>query len=308
MLPLIRRHGMRLMILGALLGIAWPDLAAASRPWLLWISLAVMALALTRVEPAALGGVIRRPGLALLLLAWVTFAVPALVFALLAVLLPTGSPYLAAGVLIAATPSVLSAAVFAILLGADAALLTVVAIPSNALAPLWLPLTAALVGVSAQVDPLTMGLRLALLVFGSFGLAALAVRLVGRPALRAEAPRIDAWIVLLVAASAVPCMDGVGPALLQRPADFALMLGFALALNLGLQALGWLVFLAAPTAAALSAGLVTGTRNMVLLLAAIGAPGGSDVALIVAAAQLALFVMPAIVAPAYRAIRDARGA
>lgn len=299
---------MRLIVLGALLGIAWPELAAASRPWLLWISLAVMTLALTRVEPAALGGVLRRPWLALLLLAWVTFAVPALVFALLAALLPAGNPYLAAGVLIAATPSVLSAAVFAILLGADAALLTVVAIPSNALAPLWLPLTAALVGVSAEVDPLAMGLRLALLVFGSFAAAAATVRLVGRAALRAEAPRIDACIVLLVAASAVPCMDGVGPALMQRPADFALMLGFALALNLGLQLVGYVVFLAAPTAAALSAGLVSGTRNMVLLLAAIGAPGGSDVALIVAAAQLALFVMPAIVAPAYRLIRDARGA
>jgi hypothetical protein len=39
---------------------------------------------------------------------------------------------------------------------------------------------------------------------------------------------------------------------------------------------------------------------MVLLLAALGDPGESDLGLIVAAAQLSLFVMPVIVAPAYR--------
>jgi len=94
----------------------------------------------------------------------------------------------------------------------------------------------------------------------------------------------------------------VGQALAARPAAFLLMLGFALALNLVLQAIGFVVFLAAPRQGALSAGLVTGTRNMVLLLAALGDPGESDLGLIVAAAQLTLFVMPVLVAPVYRAL------
>jgi ACR3 family arsenite transporter len=295
----IRRHGMALIAVAALLGIALPSLAAATRPGLLWISLAVMTLALLRVEPAALAGVLRRPAMALLILAWVTFVVPALTWAVLSPLLPTDSAFLAAAVLIAATPSVLSAAVFALLLGADAALLTVVAIPSNALAPVWLPLTAALVGVTAQVDPWAMALRLAVLVGGSFALAGITVRVLGRPRLRAAAATVDAWIVVLVAASAIPCMDGVGPALNARPLAFASMAAFALGLNLVLQALGFLVFRAAPRQAALSAGLVTGTRNMVLLLAALGETT-SDLGLIVAAAQLSIFVMPVLVAPAYR--------
>ncbi|PWS36549.1 hypothetical protein DFH01_15495 [Falsiroseomonas bella] len=303
MSALIRRHGMALIAAGALLGIAVPPLAATMRPWLLWISLAVMTLALLRVEPAALVGVLRRPRLALLVLAWVTLGVPALVYALLAPLLAGGSAFLAAAVLIAATPSVMSAAVFAILLGADAALLTVVAIPSNALAPVLLPAVAAFMGVSAQVDPWGMALRLAVLVFGSFALAGLAIRLAGRPALRSAAPVLDTWIVVLVTASAIPCMDGVGEALAARPLGFLLMLGFALGLNLALQAIGFVVFLPAPREGALSAGLVSGTRNMVLLLAALGDPGESDIGLIVAAAQLALFVMPVLVAPAYRRLR-----
>ncbi|WP_372491042.1 hypothetical protein, partial [Falsiroseomonas oryziterrae] len=135
-------------------------------------------------------------------------------------------------------------------------------------------------------------------------LAAAAARLAGRPRLRGAAPTLDTWIVVAVTASAIPCMDGVGEALAARPLDFAGMLAFALGLNLVLQALGFLVFRAAPRRAALSAALVTGTRNMVLLLAALG-DTASDLGLIVAAAQLTLFVMPAIVAPAYRVLARA---
>jgi BASS family bile acid:Na+ symporter len=296
----VRRHGMALIAAAALLGIALPGLASVTRPLMLPVSMLAMGLALLRVEPAALRGVLRRPRLALLLLGWVTFGVPLLVFLALAPWLAAGSALLVAAVLIAATPSVLSAAVFAILLGADAALLTVVAIPSNALAPLWLPSVAALMGVSAQIDPFAMALRLAVIVGGAFTMAGIALRLFGRPAIRAAAPPLDTAIVLAVAGSAIPAMDGVGLALAASPLGFLGMLGFALVLNLGLQAVGLLVFLAAPRRAALSAALVSGTRNMVLLLAALPEAGGSEIGLIVAAAQLSLYVMPALVAPAYR--------
>jgi BASS family bile acid:Na+ symporter len=304
---LIRRHGLALIALGAGLGILLPDLAAATRPWLLWVSIAVMLLALLRVEPAAFGAVLRQPRLAVLILAWVTIGIPLLVWLLLAPFMPAGSAWLAAAVLIGATPSLMSAAAFALLLGADAALLTVVAIPSNALAPIWLPLVAGLLGVGAQLEPWTMAARLALLVGSSFAGAALVARIVGRPALRQAALGIDAWLVLLVSASAVPCMDGVGAALAVRPAEFAAMFAFVLALNLTLQALGYLLFQRAPVRGALSAGLVSGTRNLVLLLAAMGPPGQSDLGLLIAAGQLSLFVTPALVAPAYRAIRARRG-
>jgi BASS family bile acid:Na+ symporter len=299
---------MALIAAASLIGVLFPALAAAMRPGLVAISLLTMTLALLRIEPAAFAHVLRRPGMALLVLGWVTFAVPLLVHVVLSPILPAGSAFHAAAVLIAATPSVLSAAVFAILLGADAALLTVVAIPSNALAPLWLPLTASLMGVSAQVDPWAMALRLALLVGGSFALAGAVIALAGRARLRAGAARIDTAIVLSVALSAIPCMAGVGEALAGRPLAFAAMFAFALALNLSLQALGFLAFRAAPRQAALSAGLVSGTRNMVLLLAALPAGQAGDLGLIVAAAQLALFVMPVLVAPAYRRLGAARPA
>jgi BASS family bile acid:Na+ symporter len=302
----IRRHGLPLIALGAIVGIAAPGLAEATRPWLVVLSIGTMLLALLRVDPASFGAVLRRPRLAMLILAWVTLGVPLLVWLALSPFLPGDSPFLTAAILIAATPSVMSAAAFAILLGADAALLTVVAIPSNAIAPFWLPLAATAMGVGAEVDPLAMAQRLALLVGSSFAGAVLVAWLVGRPRLHRAAPAIDAWVVLLIAASAIPCMAGVGPVLAMRPAAFLGMFAFALGLNLALQFVGYLVFRAAPVASALSAGLVSGTRNMVLLLAALGAPGDSDLGLIVAAAQLTLFVMPSLVAPAYRRLAPGR--
>jgi BASS family bile acid:Na+ symporter len=301
-----RRNGLRFIAAGALAGILLPDLAWATRPWLVAISILVMLCGLLRIEPAAFGQVLRNPGLALLILAWVTLGVPLLAWLVLGALLPVGSDFLTAGVLMSATPSIMSAAAFALLLGADAALLTVVAIPSNALAPVWLPLVAGLLGVGAQVEPWSMALRLVVMVGGSFVGAWLVASLVGRTRLRQAAPAIDAWLVVLVALSAIPCMAGVGPALAARPLSFLGMFSFALALNLALQALGYLVFRVAPVAAALSAALVSGSRNMVLLLAALGAPENSDLVLIVASGQLTLFVMPMLVAPAYRALTRRR--
>ncbi|MGX9963942.1 hypothetical protein ACVFYP_11480 [Roseomonas sp. F4] len=304
--PWIRRHGLKLIAVGALAGVALPELAEATRPSLVIMSIALMLCGLLRIEPAAFGQVLRRPTLALLILAWVTLAVPLLVWLVLGAVLPAGSAFVSAAVLMSAAPSVMSAATFALLLGADAALLTVVAIPSNFLAPLWLPLVAGLMGVGAQVDPGAMAIRLGIMVGGSFAGAWLVASIVGRPALRQAAPTIDAWLVVLITISALPCMAGVGPALAARPLQFLGMIGFALVLNLVLQAIGWLVFRAAPIAGALSAALVSGSRNMVLLLAALGTPGDSDLGLIVAAAQLTLFIMPMLVAPAYRTLARRR--
>ncbi len=304
---LIRRHGLKLIAVGAFIGIALPGLASAMRPWLVLLSIGTMMVALLRIEPADFGAVLRRPLLAIIILAWVTVVVPLMVWLALRPVLPAESPFLAAAVLIAGTPSVMSASAFAILLGADGALLTVVGIPSNALAPAWLPMVASIMGVGAQVDPLAMAQRLAVLVGGSFAAALLAVRVFGRPAIRRAGPALDSWVVLLITISAIPCMDGVGPALMARPVTFAGMLAFALGLNMVLQVVGYLVFQRAPVAAALSAALVTGSRNNVLLLAAIGAPGDGDLSLIISAAQLTLFIMPSLVAPTYRAIARRRG-
>ena len=85
-----------------------------------------------------------------------------------------------------------------------------------------------------------------------------------------------------------------------------------LALNLALQAIGFAVFGFAilgpvPVQARLSAALVSGNRNMILLLAAISGQGDRPLELIMAAGQLPLYLSPLIVAPLYRRARMRAG-
>ena len=131
--------------------------------------------------------------------------------------------------------------------------------------------------------------------------------IVGRTRLRAAGEGLDTGLVVLIAVTALPCMADVGPALAHAPAAFAGAFAFALGLCLVLQAIGAAVFWRAPVRAALSAGLVTGARNNVLLLAAIAGTADAPLGLVVACGQLTLFIMPALVAPIYRRMVAWRG-
>ena len=304
---LIRRHGAWLMAAGAGLGILVPDLAAAANPALLPLSCLTMFLALLRVEPAAFVAVLRRPGLGIVVIFWILLACPVLVWCLGRLVLPADDVFLRAMTLIAATPGMMSAAAYGVLLGTDVALLTLVGLPTNILAPVILPAVALLLGGGAAIDPVVTALRLAVMIGASFGGAFLVTALIGRPRIRRAAPAIDTGITLLVAAVGLAVMHGVGPALVAAPGFMTLAILSTLALNLALQATGFAVFGFAilgpvPVQARLSAALVSGNRNMILLLAAISGQGDRPLELIMAAGQLPLYLSPLIVAPLYRRV------
>ena len=309
---LIRRHGAWLMAAGAGLGILAPDLAAAANPALLPLSCLTMFLALLRVEPAAFIAVLRRPGLGIVVIFWILLACPVLVWCLGRLVLPADDVFLRAMTLIAATPGMMSAAAYGVLLGTDVALLTLVGLPTNILAPVILPAVALLLGGGAAIDPVITALRLAVMIGASFGGAFLITALIGRPRIRRAAPAIDTGITLLVAAVGLAVMHGVGPALVAAPGFMTLAILSTLALNLALQATGFAVFGFAilgpvPVQARLSAALVSGNRNMILLLAAISGQGDRPLELIMAAGQLPLYLSPLIVAPLYRRARMRAG-
>lgn len=310
--PLIRRHGAWLMAAGAGLGILAPDLAAAANPALLPLSCLTMFLALLRVEPAAFIAVLRRPGLGIVVIFWILLACPVLVWCLGRLVLPADDVFLRAMTLIAATPGMMSAAAYGVLLGTDVALLTLVGLPTNILAPVILPAVALLLGGGAAIDPMVTALRLAVMIGASFGGAFLITALIGRPRIRRAAPAIDTAITLMVAAVGLAVMHGVGPALVAAPGFMTLAILSTLALNLALQAIGFAVFGFAilgpvPVQARLSAALVSGNRNMILLLAAISGQGDRPLELIMAAGQLPLYLSPLIVAPLYRRARMRAG-
>jgi len=76
---------------------------------------------------------------------------------------------------------------------------------------------------------------------------------------------------------AIAIMDGVGPALADRPHFILLSIAAAFALNIVLQILGTLCFSWLPRRQALTIGFLSGNRNLALLLAALADTAEFDV-------------------------------
>ncbi|WP_240048386.1 bile acid:sodium symporter family protein [Crenalkalicoccus roseus] len=259
----------------------------------------LMLLVLLRVDPAQLLAHLRRPLLIALLAAWILLVAPVLAFAATRALgldgpLGTGLVLMAAGCAATSCPA------FARLVGLDAELSLVVALLSTALVPFTAPpLALGLLDLDLAISAGGLMLRL-LLVVGVPGLAAVLLRRLLGPARLARAGQgLDGAVVLVLMAFAFGVMDGVQARLLADPLWVAGGVALALVGNLGLNAATALAFLPAGRRAALTAGLLSGNRNMALFLAVLPAEADRGVLLFFALGQIPMFLMPALLRPLY---------
>ncbi len=305
LLRLLARRGTLFLAVGVFAGLAWPALAARLAPLLVPAVFALITTAFLRLdwrETAAFG---RRPGLALGANLWLLLLSPLLMTAVVAV---TGPPpaLATALVLMAAAPPIMSSIAFALLLELDAALAVTATFSATFLVPLTLPPVAlALLGLELEIDVGEFMLRLALLVGGALVAAAVIRRLMGPRMLAARAAEIDGVTVLLLVVFAIAIMDGVTETAIARPGFVALTTAAAFLANLGLLAAGALVFAGLGRRRALTFGLVSGNRNMGLLLAALAGAAERDVMLYFAIGQIPMDVLPALLAPLYRRLMRA---
>lgn len=299
---LIRRPGI-LLVAGIALGLAAPPLAAALSPWLAPGVALLLFLTVLRLDVAEALAHIRRPGLMLLATLWLLLAAPLLVAAARPLLaLPPGMA--AALVLMAAAPPLASAPAIARFLSLDAALVLVLVAVAGLAAPLTLPLVLPpLAGEALPVAPLELLLRLALLIGGAGGVAVLVRRLAGQGRVAAWALPLDGATVALLALLAVAIMDGMTARILATPGKVALYALAAAAAHLLLIVLGAAAFAPLGRRGALSLGYCTGTRNMLLVVAALGVPAQSDIFLFFAAYQFPIYLLPVLARPlAWRAL------
>lgn len=303
-LEFLARHATAVMASGVFIGLAWPALAAWLRPLLVPAVFLLLVAALLRQDWSALFGELRRPLQASALFLWLMIGTPLLTLGVVTVLQPP--PALATAlVFMAASAPLISCIPLALLLGFDATLSTVVTLAATLLLPLYLPpLALGLLGLDLQVGVGVFMLRLATLVIGSL-VVALVIRRLARPArLVANADRIDGLNVFFLLVFAIAIMDGVTDTLVARPALVALYAGSAFAANLGLQAVGTLAFLWLGRARALTCGLLSGNRNMAILIAAMAGQAEFDVLLFFAIGQLPIYILPAVLRPVYRRIQS----
>lgn len=303
-LAFLGRHATLFMAAGVLVGIAVPPLARLLAPLLVPTLLIPLTLALLRLDTAAVARHRRHLGRVATLLAWLLVASPALVGLATVGLEALGLPHAlrVSVVLMTASSPIVSSVALALILGLDAALAIVCVLLATALVPLSLPaMAAALLGLTVDVALDAFMLRLALLVGSAFAAAWLIRWLAGAPRLVRAAPMLDGLMVINLVAFAIAIMDGVTAFAFAQPLFVVLALACAFGFNVALQLAGYGLFRRLGPPAALSAALMSGNRNMGLVLVALQGQAPFEVTVFFALAQIPMYVLPALLQRVYAA-------
>jgi BASS family bile acid:Na+ symporter len=283
---------------GVFVGILLPDLAHAARPLLTAAVIGTLSAALLRMDWQRMLGWWQRPFWPLALTLWVTLISPLCVWGLTQPfdLDPAWRLLL---VLQAAGPPIGSAAAFAMFLGLEASLCMVSTVCATLILPLTLTaIVAGLLPLSGiQVDIVRFFLRVLTLVALPFALAALLRRAVGvRRLLQADA-ELAGLNVLMLVIFALAVMDGVQGLLLHDTALAMSLLGLGCASVLCWHLVGMWLGRLNSVETAYSAALLSGNRNMGLLLVVTAGTAGPLFAMYVAIVQIPMYFAPLLLGP-----------
>ena len=285
--------------MGIFAGLLTPPLAALLRDVVTPVVACLMTLVLLRVDPAQVLDYLRRPLLVLALLLWLLVACPVLAWGVCA-LLGFEGPLAAALVIMATGCAATSSPAFARLVGLDGEIALVAAVLSTLLIPFTAPpLALGLMGIDLAISLPGLMTRLALVV-GLPLLLSIGLRRWLGPVRLAEWGRaVDGAVVLLVVLYGFGVMDGILPRLLAEPrfvlGGIALAFAGSFALNLATAA----AFAPFGRQVALSAGLLSGNRNMALYLAVLPAATDARILMFFALCQFPLFLSPFLLRPVY---------
>jgi len=299
-LGFLGRHARLALPIGVFAGILLPDLAALLRPLLTPAVIGTLTAALMRLDWERLAHHATRPAPALLLSSWQLVLSPALAWVgALAFGLPPDLRL--ALILQAAAPPIGSAAVFALILGLDAPRVALGTVLTTLLLPLTLTAMIALLPeIGIRVDLGAFFVRVMLLVAAPFALAWVLRRTLGRARIARNDELLGGLNVLLLVVFAIGVMDGVTARLFEDPrwmgGLFALSCGAALVLHVA----AWFAFRSAGAQAAWTMSLMSGNRNMGLMLAITAGSAGETFALYVGVAQIPMYFAPLLLMPFIR--------
>jgi BASS family bile acid:Na+ symporter len=304
LLAFVGRHARWALPAGVFVGIALPELAALFRPLLTPAVIGTLTAALLRLDWERLALAARRPALPSWIAAWQLVASPLLVWlgTALAGLPPDLRLVL---VLQAAAPPIGSAAVFAMMLGLDG----VPAVVGTVAATLFLPLTLTplvaviLPATGLHIDLAAFFLRVTMLVAAPFALAWALRRAIGTGRLARSDELLAGANVVLLVVFAIAVMDGVTARMLRDPQLIGVLLLTACVATALLHLAGFALFRRAGIAAAYGAALLSGNRNMGLMLAITAGTAGPTFSLYVGIAQIPMYFAPLALTPFVRRSR-----
>ncbi|MEM7044557.1 MAG: hypothetical protein AAF543_17250, partial [Pseudomonadota bacterium] len=273
-------------------GLLVPPLAALMKPLLIPGIIGPFIIALLRIDWQRLVDYARQPLLTVVLLLWLLIASPFFIDALLG-FLPLASGLHDSLVLMAAASPLMASASLALIIGLDAPLAVVLTFAATALIPFTLPPIALhLLGIDIDMAIGELMLRLSLVVGGSFAIAWLLRRVLPDGFAERHAKPLDGLAIIGLLVFAIAIMDGVTALAFAQPGKVLTATVAVFGLNIFMQAIATLAFAWRGLRQALTAGLINGNRNLGLLLAALADRADTDLLIVIAVAQLPIYILP----------------
>ena len=304
LLGFLGRHARWALPAGVFVGIVLPDLATLLRPLLTYLVIGTLTTALLRLDWDRIAQAARRPALPGWITLWQLVASPLVVW------FGTGFAGLAPDfrlvlLLQAAAPPIGSAAVFAMILGLDGVLAVVATVATTLVLPLTLtPLVALLLPQTGlQVDLAAFFVRVTLVVAAPFALSLALRRAIGSARLARNDGLLAGLNVVLLVVFAIVVMDGVTARMLRDPKFIGELLLVACVATALLHLAGFALFRRAGAAAAYGAALLSGNRNMGLMLAITAGTAGATFSLYVGVTQIPMYFAPLALTPFVRRSR-----
>jgi predicted Na+-dependent transporter len=304
----LRRMGGRattLLPLSLLIGIALQDAAAAFRPLVGPLAIVLLTLTLARTDWPRVITLLRKPIPAIALSVGHLILVPLLVWQIWQAL-GLWPGLIAALSLSAMAPGIISAATTAGFLRLDPSLALLITLITNFLVPFTLPpLALELLGLDLKIGVGDLSLRLGFIVAVSFA-GAMAIRLwLGADRLRQASTTLDGLSVTVLMIFAIPLMDGIVARAEADPLKLAGFIAGSFASMFLCNAVLTLVALPfVDRRTALTAGYCSNGRHNALLMAVLPVTADPDIFLFIAAVQIPLYIMPALLQPLYRRLLD----
>lgn len=289
------------LAVGVIAAFFMPGLSAALRPYIVPLVAFVFCIAMARIDLPGMARKLLGPAHLGRLVLWslaLMALTPALYWGLgTAVGLPES--YVAALVYSGVTPPITSAAALCLIIGLNAGFALELTLMASLLTPLIGPVVALLLlGDAVPVDPVALGLRVAVMIVGG-ALGALALQAaMGWERIQANAKRFDGLAAIAMWLVVAAVLDGAGARILASPEEAIGILLLALAFNFGGQIVWAALFRRISPDCAGAAGLMWGNRTVALYLAAL--PFDPVFALYVAFFQIPMLFTPLAMGPYLR--------
>ena len=287
------QNGALVVIAGVVIGLCVPYLAELARPYLAAAIFTFTFGSFLKFDAASIGSEVANVKRNALMVLWATFGVPMVILLIMIVAKP--GPDLAQGLLFwALVPSSPACVAFAAILKLNIPIALLSTVVGTAAAPFYIPaLAAAFGGYRLDIDPLATCLQLSLLIGGAFLASATAKRLAG-DFIRSNPEVMTGIAVLAMFLAGMGSMRGTQAQLLTRPELSLAYVALAYALLFGAELVGTFLFWRHGRSAALTAGLISGTRTITLAWVVLGNKVLPLADLFLAASMVAKYTAPGL--------------